>query len=106
MEKPIPSLYYQFTFTISQTGGTSSCGALAGTGNSSMGQPGGTDLTTYQTMSYSLLPDRKKGNLLLPHRLLFPISNKGSFMCIIPQTGKRIPHGALATTRNSSMGPP
>ena len=25
-----------------------------------------------------------RGNLLLPHRLLFPISSKGSFICIIP----------------------
>ena len=31
--------------------------------------------------------DRKRGNPLPPHRLLFPISNKGSFICIIPQTG-------------------
>ena len=31
--------------------------------------------------------DRERGNLLPPHRLLFPISNKGSFICIIPQTG-------------------
>ena len=26
-------------------------------------------------------------NPLLPHRLLFPISSKGSFICTIPQTG-------------------
>ena len=31
--------------------------------------------------------DKKRGNLLPPHRLLFPISSKGSFICIIPQTG-------------------
>ena len=31
--------------------------------------------------------DSEKGNLLLPHRLLFPINNKGSFICTIPQTG-------------------
>ena len=31
--------------------------------------------------------DSEKGNLLLPHELLFPISSKGSFICIIPQTG-------------------
>ena len=31
--------------------------------------------------------DSERGNLLPPHRLLFPISNKGSFICIIPQTG-------------------
>ena len=31
--------------------------------------------------------DSEKGNPLLPHRLLFPISSKGSFICTIPQTG-------------------
>ena len=31
--------------------------------------------------------DSERGNLLPPHRLLFPIGSKGSFMCIIPQTG-------------------
>ena len=31
--------------------------------------------------------DSEKGNLLPPHRLLFPISSKGSFICTIPQTG-------------------
>ena len=31
--------------------------------------------------------DRERGNPLLPHRLLFSISSKGSFNCIIPQTG-------------------
>ena len=31
--------------------------------------------------------DSEKGNLMLPHRLLFPISSKGSFICTIPQTG-------------------
>ena len=29
----------------------------------------------------------RRGNLLPPHRLLFPISSKGSFICIILQTG-------------------
>ena len=29
--------------------------------------------------------DREKGNPLPPHRLLFLISSKGSFICIIPQ---------------------
>ena len=29
----------------------------------------------------------REKNLLLPHRLLFPISSKGSFICIIAQTG-------------------
>ena len=31
--------------------------------------------------------DSEKGNPLPPHRLLFPISSKGSFVCTIPQTG-------------------
>ena len=31
--------------------------------------------------------DSERGNLLLPHGLLFPISSKGSFICMIPQTG-------------------
>ena len=31
--------------------------------------------------------DSERGNPLPPHRLLFPISSKGSFICFIPQTG-------------------
>ena len=31
--------------------------------------------------------DSKRGNPLQPHGLLFPISSKGSFICILPQTG-------------------
>ena len=31
-------------------------------------------------------PVSERGNPLLPHRLLFPISSKGSFISIIPQT--------------------
>ena len=31
--------------------------------------------------------DSEKGNMLPPHRLLFPINSKGSFICTIPQTG-------------------
>ena len=31
--------------------------------------------------------DSEKGNPLPPHGLLFPISSKGSFICINPQTG-------------------
>ena len=34
--------------------------------------------------------DRERGNPLPPHGLLFPISSKGSFICIIPQTGQYI----------------
>ena len=29
----------------------------------------------------------KRGNQVPPHGLLFKISSKGSFICIIPQTG-------------------
>ena len=29
----------------------------------------------------------ERGNPLLPHGLLFPVSSKGSFICTIPQTG-------------------
>ena len=31
--------------------------------------------------------DSERGNPLPPNGLLFPISSKGSFICIIPQTG-------------------
>ena len=31
--------------------------------------------------------DSERKNPLPPHRLLFPISSKGYFICIIPQTG-------------------
>ena len=31
--------------------------------------------------------DSVRGNPLPPHLLLFPISSKGSFICIIPHTG-------------------
>ena len=31
--------------------------------------------------------DSEKRNPLPPHRLLFPINSKGSFICTIPQTG-------------------
>ena len=31
--------------------------------------------------------DSETGNTLPPHRLLFLISSKGSFICIIPHTG-------------------
>ena len=39
--------------------------------------------------------DSERGNPLLPHGLLFPISSKGSFICIIPQTGWHIPQALL-----------
>ena len=50
--------------------------------------------------------DSERGNLLPPHGLLFPINSKGSFICTIPQTYHSLCCGALAGTRNSSMGPP
>ena len=31
--------------------------------------------------------DSERGNPLPPHGLLFPNSSKGSFICIVPQTG-------------------
>ena len=39
--------------------------------------------------------DSERGNPLLPHRLFFPISSKGSFICTIPQTGEHIPRPLL-----------
>ena len=39
--------------------------------------------------------DSEKGNPLPPHRLLFPINSKGSFICTIPQTGQHIPQPLL-----------
>ena len=39
--------------------------------------------------------DSERGNPLLPHGLLFPINSKGSFICIIPQTGGHIPQPLL-----------
>ena len=54
----------------------------------------------------------ERGNPLSPHGLLFPINSKGYFICTIPQTEYTY-HGlwytscgALAGTRNSSIGPP
>ena len=47
--------------------------------------------------------DSERGNPLPPHRLLFPISSKGSFICTSPQTGLcYTSRGALAETKNSS----
>ena len=45
--------------------------------------------------------DSERGNPLLPHGLLFPISSKHSFIRIIPQTHATA-CGALAGTRNGS----
>ena len=51
--------------------------------------------------------DSEKGNPLPPHRLLFPINSKGSFICTIPQRGLHIPQPLLHQSwRNRSLGPP
>ena len=56
--------------------------------------------------------DSEKGNPLPPRRLLFPINSKGSFICTIHRQDSTYhglcytSRGALAGTRNSSMGPP
>ena len=39
--------------------------------------------------------DSEKENPLPPHRLLFPINSKGSFICTIPQTYWHIPRPLL-----------
>ena len=55
--------------------------------------------------------DSERGNPP-PHGLFFLMSSKGSFICIIPQTGYTYhglcynSRGELARMRNSSMGPP
>ena len=43
--------------------------------------------------------DSERGNLLSPHRLLFPIRSKGSFICFIQQTGCYTSRGTLANYR-------
>ena len=54
--------------------------------------------------------DSEKGNPLPPHRLVFPINSKGSFICTIPQKDSTYhglcytSRGTLVGTRNSSMG--
>ena len=45
--------------------------------------------------------DSEKGNLLPPHRLLFTITNKGYFICTIPQTGQNIPQYLLYQSWNT-----
>ena len=57
--------------------------------------------------------DSERGNLLLPHGLLFPINSKGSFLYAPSHRQGSTYHGlsytshvALAGMRNSSMGPP
>ena len=54
--------------------------------------------------------DGEKGNTLPPHRLLFQINSKGSFICTIYAQDSTYhglcytSRGALAGTRNSSKG--
>ena len=49
-------------------------------------------LNTFYLQLYGVLlmvndhSDSERGNPLPPHGLLFPISSKGYFICIIPQT--------------------
>ena len=55
--------------------------------------------------------DSERGNPLLPHGLLFPVSSKGSLYASSHRHNTYhslcyTSHGALAGTRNSSMGPP
>ena len=54
--------------------------------------------------------DSEKGNPLPPHRLLFPINSKGSFICLrqdnIYHSLCYTSRGALAGMRNRSMSPP
>ena len=56
--------------------------------------------------------DSKRGNPMPPHWLLFPISSKCSFICTNPQQDSTYhgqcytSRGALAGSRNRSMGPP
>ena len=54
--------------------------------------------------------DSERGNQLLPHGLPFPINSKGSFISHRQDSTYHdlcyTSHGALAGTRNRSMGPP
>ena len=58
-------------------------------------------LTTHSTHLYGVRhmvtdhSDSERGNPLPPHRLLFPISSKGCFLCIIPH---RITHTTAFVT--------
>ena len=46
--------------------------------------------------------DSERGNLLLPHGLLFPISSKGSFICIITHTTALL-HQSWSTGWNKKL---
>ena len=101
------------------------CGALAGMKNSSFSLSGQINLTAHHSTSSLPLSykgnvlfndalntfylrlygvrhmikyhsDSESRNLLPPlHGLVFPISSKGSFICIIPQRGQNIPQPLL-----------
>ena len=68
-------------------------GALAGTGKKEGNVFFMDALNTFYLWLYGVRhmvkdhSDSERGNPLPPHGLLFPISSKGSFICIIPQTG-------------------
>ena len=69
-------------------------------------------LTTHSTYFIYGYMDKSDSEIeipLPPHGLLFPISSKGSFIFIIPQTGYYglcyTCRGILAGTRNSSVYP-
>ena len=49
--------------------------------------------------------DSERGNPLPPHRLLFPISNKGSFICIIPQRSSHHEQTLLPRATSRSTKP-
>ena len=52
-------------------------------------------LMTHSTHIIYAYVVKDHSNSETPHSLLFPISSKGSFMCIIPETGKHIPQPLL-----------
>ena len=47
--------------------------------------------------------DSERGNPLPPHGLLFPISSKGSIICIITQRGEHIPWPLLHQSRGTEQ---
>ena len=48
--------------------------------------------------------DSEKGNPLPPHRLLFPVNSKGSFICNIPHRQDSTYHGICYTSRGALAG--
>ena len=70
------------------------------------------DALQYYIYGY-MASDSESENLLPPHTLFFPISSKGSFIYTPSHRQDSTNHGlcytsrgALAGTKNSSMGPP